>query len=64
MGETPHVDTVRAGSRQKMSDGDKLRLLAQWFDHYDEQNGGSANEVQNDLRRIAGILDALQATDQ
>ncbi len=51
-----------------MSDGDKLRLIADWFDsptvsirfpEWDPTN----NEVQRDLRAIAGRLDETSKRD-
>lgn len=37
-----------------LSDADKLRKLADWFDIQDEKNGNiGESEVQEDLRRIA-----------
>jgi hypothetical protein len=44
-----------------MSDGDKLRLLANWFDKQDNQAMVFNSEVQRDLRRIAEYLDRVQA---
>ncbi len=40
-----------------MTDGDKLRALADWHDANDKINGRSGTEVQNDLRRIANQVD-------
>ena len=43
--------------KTKKTDGDKLRLLADWFDaRYPED---PTPEVQNDLRRMAKKLDEL-----
>jgi hypothetical protein len=41
----------------KLTDSKKLRLLADWFDTFDPET--DRREVQDDLRRIAGILDQL-----
>ena len=43
-----------------MTDAEKLRTLALWHDQRDRQSGNLAREVQNDLRRIADLLDTLQ----
>ncbi|MCP4181854.1 MAG: hypothetical protein GY761_00825 [Hyphomicrobiales bacterium] len=40
-----------------MTDGDKLRALADWHDANDKTNGRSGSEVQEDLRRIANLVD-------
>ncbi len=40
-----------------MTDGDKLRALADWFDVDDRKKGRTGTEVQDDLRRIADIVD-------
>lgn len=38
-------------------DAMKLRALATWLDHYDrEHHASTGDEVQRDLRRIAGYL--------
>jgi len=42
-----------------MNDAEKLRLLAQWLDLKDFQDGKLDNEIQTDLRRIASIIDGL-----
>lgn len=42
------------------SDADKLRMLADWFDHKDDEAGVTGSEVQSDLRRIAEAIDAFQ----
>lgn len=43
----------------------KLRLLADWLDHRDQQRGGASTEVQDDLRRIAAYVeDMTPATDK
>lgn len=44
------------------TDAEKLRFLADWFDEQDyEHRGGRAtlDEVQQDLRRIADVLEGL-----
>ena len=52
-----------------MSDADKLRTLATWFDHFDDWREATRKiapgiaeyrEVQTDLRRIAATLDAAR----
>jgi hypothetical protein len=43
-----------------MKDGEKLRLVAEWFDRYDENTGNFGSEVQEDLRRIAEKLERLE----
>ena len=40
-----------------MTDGDKLRALADWFDVRDAKRGLHDDEVQQDLRRIAQNVD-------
>lgn len=43
-----------------MSDAEKLRLLADWFDLQDELRGSSSPpEVQDDLRRMADDMDRV-----
>lgn len=44
---------------------DKLEVLATWFDYYDEMGLNTSgitknNEVQEDLRKIAHILRAIE----
>lgn len=44
-----------------MSDADKLRALADWFDKYDDDRGyPGQRDVQADLRRIANNLVELE----
>lgn len=41
-----------------LSDSDKLRLLADWHDKYDDNREYSGDrEVQGDLRRIADAIE-------
>ena len=42
-----------------MTDGEKLRKLADWFDLYDKNHEIVNNEVQEDLRRMADRLDSM-----
>ena len=43
-----------------MTDAEKLRLLARWHDEKDNMRGYlGAREVQDDLRRIADLLEAV-----
>lgn len=55
-----------------MTDGDKLRLLARWFDLWDapetdrqaildDARNPGKNDVQTDLRRMADIIETLSA---
>lgn len=46
----------------EVTDGDKLRTLADWFDARDRENGNSNDGVQRDLRRIAATLDKHEST--
>lgn len=50
----------------KLTDPEKLRVLAAWFDLWDDREDkrgmlltdvGGSDEVQRDLRRIADMLD-------
>jgi len=45
---------------ERMTDSEKLRQLAKWFDANDAHKGNTGNEVQTDLRRIADQLEASQ----
>jgi hypothetical protein len=47
------------GVRLEASDPDKLLTLAMWHDMHDAKEGKAGSEIQNDLRRIAGVLDKL-----
>lgn len=42
----------------RIADASRLRILADWFDRYDERRGHYDNSVQRDLRRIADYLEA------
>lgn len=53
------VLTVPKFSDEISSDGNKLRLLADWHDARDRQSGNTNVELQQDLRRMAERLDAL-----
>jgi len=45
-----------------VTDQDKLNMVADWFDKYDQDRGVSGrNDVQQDLRRIAARLATLEA---
>lgn len=43
---------------KNVSDADKLRMIADWFDEYRERRHWTGTEVQADLRRIADELEA------
>ena len=45
---------------KNISDSDKLRIVADYFDKRDESEGNTCHDVQNDLRRIADKLDKLE----
>ena len=47
-----------------MTDGEKLRKLAEWFDVRDASSGIDGGEVQQDLRRIAEVVDAAEEMAQ
>ena len=49
----------KEGGRMKMTDGEKLRILAIWIDS--KFPNDLDPEVQNDLRRIADKLDIIDA---
>ena len=40
-----------------MTNPEKLRALADWFDKRDKESGSKSNEVQQDLREIADELE-------
>ncbi len=42
---------------ENMTDAEKLRALADWFDVRDAKEGRTGTEVQDDLRRIAMALE-------
>ena len=49
-----------------MTDADKLRALADWFDARDDRdpNPWTSREVQRDLRRIAKTLEGALLTSR
>ena len=44
-----------------LTDAEKLRVLAAWLDLEDAKAGRIGDEVQQDLRRIASIIEAIAA---
>jgi len=41
-----------------LTDAEKLRVLAEWLDLEDAKVGRIGNEIQQDLRRIASIIES------
>lgn len=56
-------DKIERDELVSLTDGEKLRLLAIWFDRRDDKlSNRNSRVVQDDLRRIAANLDSYTAT--
>jgi hypothetical protein len=72
-GHAPGCPDRPVSPPSELTDAEKLRVLATWFDNFDDWREATAKidpgiseyrDVQRDLRRIAATLDAARAAPQ